>query len=240
MIAVLDDPSTSANLLIELGYALAHDKKIMVILPRDGGTVPSDLVSTLYVRANPTDADAIEYNLDALLAAPAPKRRPYIPEKPETLPIGALADELLHRLSASLSSHDGAALEQVVVDALRASGVSIITEAQRRQDPGPDLGIWSDDLESSVGNPLIIEVKAQIPSNDCVLDLRSHVASYVSARNVEWGLVLYGDGPSRHSGELQSVPPVLFLQIGDLVERLRVEGFASIMSHLHSEAIRNG
>src|SRR3954447_20339187 len=35
IVAILDDITTGANLLIELGYAIARDKKIMVILPRD-------------------------------------------------------------------------------------------------------------------------------------------------------------------------------------------------------------
>jgi hypothetical protein len=239
VVGVLDDSRTNANLLIELGYAIARDKKIMVILPRDGATVPSDLVSTLYARANPTDADAIVYNLDALLAAPTPNRRPHIPDKPETHPIGPKkADELLQRLSISLDSSDEVALAGIVGDSLRASGVSIVESAH--PDSGFDFGIWSDDLESSVGNPLLIEVKSHMQSAAQARKVRERVEAYVHARNVAWGLVLYGDGPPPDVGDLHSTPPTLLLKISDLIERLRVEGFASTVSRLYDEAIRSG
>ena len=241
VVGVLDEPTASANILFELGYAFARDKKIMVIQPRSIRSIPSDLVGALYVNADLVETEAIAYNLDALLAAPMPRRRPYIPREANTHPIGPLADGLLQRLSAAIQIHDGLELNRIVEDALRASGVSIVASAQERgrPDSGPDLGIWSDDLESSVGNPLLIEVKAQIPSIADARKLRQHVESYVRARNVEWSLVLYGDGPS-HVGEILSDPPLVALRIGEMIERLRVEGLASIVGHLHSQAIRNG
>src|SRR5687767_5017101 len=79
VIAVLDDPESSTNLGFELGYAFARDKKILIILPRDARSIPSEIASMHHIRANPGDAEGIAYNLDAQLAAPDPKRRPYIP-----------------------------------------------------------------------------------------------------------------------------------------------------------------
>ena len=241
VIGILDEPTASANILFELGYAFARDKKIMVIQPGSVRSIPSDLAGTLYVRSDLVESEAITYNLDALLAAPMPRRRPYILPEADTHPIGPLADGLLQRLSVAMQTPDGPELERIVEDALRASGVSIVASAgeRGRPDSGPDLGIWSDDLESSVGNPLLIEVKALIPSIADARKLRQHVESYVRARNVEWSLLLYGDGPHR-IGEALSAPPLVVLQIGDMIERLRVEGFASIVGHLHSQAIRTG
>jgi len=240
MIAVLDDPSTNANLLIEVGYGLARDKKIMVILPRDNRSVPSDLVSTLYIRANPTDVEAITYNLDALLAGPAPKRRPYIPDKVETHPIGATADELLERLSETLQNADGTSLEGIVTDAMRASGVSMITSTSERRslDGGFDLGIWSDDLESSVSNPLLIDLKLRIASRRDMNVVRDQVASFARARSVDWALILYGEGPPNWDDDVELAPPVLIYRIADLLERLRTESFAVVVSSLRDRAIR--
>ena len=43
VIAILDEPTNSANVLFEIGYAFARDKKIMVIQPPRIGSIPSDL-----------------------------------------------------------------------------------------------------------------------------------------------------------------------------------------------------
>src|SRR4051794_21657126 len=106
VIGVLDDPASSTNLGFELGYAFARDKKIMVLLPRDSRSVPSDLAWTYHIRANPTDVEGISFNLDVLLGAPQPQRQPYIPEKPETHPIGDQADLLLERLATAQAQAD--------------------------------------------------------------------------------------------------------------------------------------
>jgi hypothetical protein len=242
IVGVLDAPSMDANLLIELGYAIARDKKIMVILPRNSRSVPSDLVSTLYVRANPTDVEAIAYNLDALLAAPAPQRRPYIPAKPETYPIGSQADGLLSRLSVALQTADARELEAIVVDAMRASGVRTVTSTSERSSPdsGFDLGIWSDDLESSVSNPLLIELKLRITSRRDMSIVRDQVASHARARSVDWALILYGEGPPHWDDDSEIESPVLVYRIGDLIERLRRESFALVISSLRDRAIRAG
>jgi hypothetical protein len=241
VIGVLDDPSGSTSVSFELGYAYARDKKILLITDRSFGRVPQELSFTLNILAHPTDADAIADNLDALLSAPAPRRRPYIPEGADTHSIGDIADGLLRRLPTAIQAGDGNELGRIVEDALRASGVAIVTPARKEGPPdsGPDFGVWSDDLESSVGNPFLIEVKTRIPSIPGARRLRQQVKSYVHARNVEWGLVLYGDGPPAIGDDL-SEPPLLALRISDLIERLQVEGFASIVSRLHSQAIRNG
>jgi hypothetical protein len=194
----------------------------------------------LYVRADPTDVDAIVYNLDALLAAPAPRRRPHIPDKPETHPIGARADELLKRLPVALRhEHELAA---IVSDAMRASGVTTITSMAERsaRDGRFDLGVWSDDLESSVGNPLLIELKLRIGSRRDMKIIRDQVASHVRVSNAEWGLVLFGEGPPHWDDDVELEPPVLVYKIRDLIERLRSESFAAIMSSLRDRAIRAG
>jgi len=163
--------------------------------------------------------------------------QPYIPSKAETHAIGDLTDDLVRRLSVAVQDNDGAALERLVADALRDTGVSIIKSAEKSQngDARPDFGIWSDDLESSLGNPLLIELKMRINGAGDRTRLRKQVESYLRARRVEWGLVLYADGPP----QLESVPPVVFLHVAELLSRLRNEGFAEIMSDLYGQAIRN-
>jgi hypothetical protein len=242
VIAVLDDPGSSTNLGFELGYAFARDKKIMVLLPPDSRSVPSDLAWTHHIRANPSDTEGIAFNLDALLAAPEPKRRPYIPERPETYPIGDGADALLDRLSEALQERDPAAVEQIVADALHAGGVtriSVVAE-QGPDDSGFDFGIWSDDLESSVGNPLPITVKLQISAWREVKLLVERMTSLTKTRSVDWALLLYGDGPALWDPTLEAQPPVLVYGIRDLVERLRDESFATVISSLRDQAIRAG
>jgi hypothetical protein len=240
VIAVLEDPAASTDLGFEIGYAFARDKKIMVLLPPDSRSVPSDLTWTHHIRANAGDTEGIAYNLDALLVAPEPRRHPHIPESPETYPIGDLADSLLDRLSEALKERDPSAVEQIVADALRASGVKQISVVAERgsRDSGFDLGIWSDDLESSVGNPLPITVKLRVSAWRDMKILIERIASLTRERSVDWALLLYGDGPPQWDPTLEAEAPVLIYRVRDLVERLRGESFAVVISSLRDQAIR--
>jgi hypothetical protein len=242
VVAILDEPTASANILFELGYAFARDKKIMVIQPRSLKWVPSDLAATLYVQADLVETEALAYNLDALLAAPAPVRKPYIPDAPETHPIGDRANALLRRLERAVSENDAIELERVTIDAIRESGVRIIQSVGERGvlTAGPDLGVWSDDLESSVGNPLLIELKLRIPTRSALRSVRERVREYARLRNREWALILYGEGPPHWDAEVESEAPILILGARQFVERLRTEGFAAVVGSLRDRAIRAG
>ena len=241
VIGVLDDPASNTNLGFELGYAFARDKKIMVLLPRDARTVPTDLAWTHHIRANPEDAEGIAYNIDALLASPEPRRQPYIPEEPETRPIGEMAEPLLERLSEALREHDSLAVERIVLDAIRSSGVERVSAGTLTSpDSGFDLGIWSHDLESSVGNPLLVSVKLRISAWRQVRTLVEQVASLARLRSVDWVLLLVGDGPPEWDPTLEGEEPVLICGIRELVERLRSESFAAVIGSLRDKAIRAG
>lgn len=242
VIGILDEPSTSANILFELGYAFARDKKIMVIQPRGMKGIPSDLAASLHVQVDLGETEALADNLDALLAAPTPSRKPYIPETPETHPIGAPVDTLLLRVDKAVSERSAADLEEVIVDAIRESGVRIVHPTGERGvvDTGPDIGIWSDDLESSVGNPLLIELKLQVRTRSALRSIREQVKEYARLRNREWALVLYGEGPPDWDAEVENEAPILTMEARKFIERLRSESFAAVIGSLRDQAIRAG
>src|SRR5258705_532999 len=126
-----------------------------------------------------------------------------------------LADRLLEQLGNS-ASIKGQAAEQtvvnVVVSALRASGVSSVVPGPAQG--GADLAIWSDDLSSSVGNPLLIEVKVNVTKSKDLMNASLQAFQYLQQSNARSAVVFYTRAP-RSSLD---ITPAMYLPFVYVVE----------------------
>ena len=60
--------------------------------------------------------------------------------------------------------------------------------------------------------------------------LIERIASLTRERSVDWALLLCGEGPPQWDPALEAEAPVLIYGVRDLVERLRCESFAVVIS----------
>lgn len=243
VLAVLDQSRNSVNVIFELGYAYALEKRMLVIVPPDA-EIPADLATVFSIRATPQDTNAIGFALDQLLAAPSGQRRLSLARPASGQPIGVLADRLLARLAAALAAGDARALQQIVFEAVDAGGPSVVVDIPPEAGGRPDVAVWSDDLETWVGNPLLIEVKTHLSGNAAQL-LRRQLQSYIELSNSRWVLVLYADGLSQADARSLSSPPILFMRLDHFLESLRTRSLADTIRPLrnaavHGAAITNG
>lgn len=232
VIGVITRERRSDWVLFELGQAWALGKRILLFAPPAYVHLPSTLPRFMTVRANLSNQEAIEFALDQLLAAPEPTRKPAKPLKGK-LPLGAAADSYLQGSLQMISSVRPIELEALVANALRDAGVDVLATSRDR-NAGADLAIWSDDLQPFVGNPLLVEIKAQLQGTKATSEAAQQLAKHVAASGGIWGLLLYGSGPE----EPRSLPPnILALSIGSLFERLREESFDDIVRDLRNRRV---
>lgn len=232
VIGVLTRARRSEWVLFELGLAWGRGKRVVLFAPPNSVHLPSSVRGVLTVRANPSNREAVAFALDQLLAAPEPARTPVSPPK-ETRPLGSAAETYLQGSLAQVANVSSADLEALVAHALREAGVDVVTHSEPR-DLGVDLAIWSDALQPSVGNPLLVEIKARLPTPRAAADAAQHLSKYVAAAGGLWGLLLYRDGPD----ELRGLPPnVLALSIETLFRRLERRSFEEIVRDLRNSRV---
>lgn len=233
-VAVLGRKQSNSNVFFELGYACALGKELLIVAPPELAMLPSSLSGLLQVTADPHDAEAIGFALDQVLAAMGRPKRPRRPTSNNSQPIERyLAEELLGNLTQTSSAK---AVEDVVVSAIQASGIDVIVRGEWTT-PGTsfDLGIWSDDLDASVGNPLLIEVRTTLRDREEALQARSQAQHALEAANARTALVLYLEGPKRSDDVLPlSVPNILFMPIRELLDRLQIKGFGQVIRELRN------
>ena len=139
---------------------------------------------------------AISFALDQLLTIPRhAKHKIKEVNINKSKPIGSIADNLIAKLDRLGNEIQYKDLEDIIVSALKASGIRLLSTSQQGHDA--DMAIWSDELQADIGNPLIIEVKKKV-SNQNIRSIIETVNRSVSV-NSHWVLVLYNEGPLESS-----------------------------------------
>jgi hypothetical protein len=236
LIAIVGNYGTNRDIFFELGYAHALKKKILIIVPSDTEELPGSLAGLPQVMSAPEDAEAIGFALDQLLAAP--KQNNYLRG------VGTISHPITHDLAAQvLAEIDTAVAEDhlaaLIATAIRASGISIVEESGISQlGRGRDLGIWVDELDSAVGNPLLIEIKWHLRDRAAAMQARQQIEHYLHTTSTRTALLLYRSAPDelRDFVALSSAA-VLFLPIHEFVTQLQTTGFVTLIRTLRNQVL---
>jgi hypothetical protein len=265
VIGVLDPQQTSPNVYWELGYARGVGIPVILLVPPEMKALPTEAAGILQIRTTPDNREAIAFSLENALRGieltrpAAGKRRQHQPQVPHhaagaqtrrpdeavrtsyrTKLIGTLADSLLVKLQTALADESvglASALEseRIVVSALRATGVTLLTH--RSGARGPDIAIWHDELQRVVGNPLLIEVKTALSTADEAAHAAEQLKQYLLDSNAITALLLYGRAPLNAQDRLPGAPRVLHASIAEFIGGLRTQSLATFLRMLRNQAI---
>lgn len=237
VIGVISANQNSSWVLFELGQASALGRRIILIASPKAEPIPFALHQFLVLRTEIDNADAIGFALDQVLSAPAVAIRERASPSKALTGLGEKADEFIERLDRDLVAKRWRSIEELVADALRASGTDLVVTSPSG-DLGADIAVWSDVLEPFVGNPLLIEVKGAIKSKADLTRATVQLAKYVGASGSRWGILLYGAGPEFDDEVFAASPPnVLALSIQSLLERLRLHAFPEVVRDMRNRRV---
>ncbi len=237
VIAVISTES-SPNVFFELGLAQGLGKQILLLVSPEYGQLPSNLAGRVYVRADPDNREAIGFALDQIQASSQRKPHKSPRPRPTERALGNQVDRYLNLVRERGPEMTGTELEQLVVDLLKASGVSTVTRSSS-PERGAGIAVWSDDLQAVVGNPMLIEVKAQVRDREHVQQALEQVETYRQKSKTQWALLVL----PLVSAALVGLPfagSVLTLTIADLLERLRDKSFAETVRELRNARVQGG
>jgi hypothetical protein len=233
MVAIIgtEDEDTESDVLFELGQAHALKKQILVVVQPEAKKLPALVRELLYLRTGLENRDAIRFALEQLMRRPRGwERSQNRPLMVRSVPIGPLADVLLDRLNEFPNGGTEHQLIEILEEAFRAGGISIIEQRSTPEPMRNDLAVWSDDIALSLGGPLLIEVRKSLDSDDQVDGVRNQVLSYVDASDVAWALVVFEEAWTDTFDPLAaSLPMVLFFRLSSLIDSLRTQNFTEIL-----------
>ena len=231
--------SPSTNITFEAGVALGLSKPIFSIINPDTET-PDILLDSAYVNAMPTDLEKIEFNLGLFYKNIKPKKTSATSKRVkfygggEAVPYDATVER-----SNFLEKNSGLAFELFLKNLFDVYNISVVMRADNKASEfSPDFSIWSDELENILGNPILIEVKTELnPKN--VYQLANMVSEYLRTSTATSCLVFYERLRGLDKSEVPITSRCLYIQVSDLLEKLKVYGFSDAIRTIRNELIHN-
>jgi hypothetical protein len=229
VIGIMGDRRKETNVFFELGVASALNKPTLLFLTPDypiDNIPPSGIP---YLQMDLRNEDAVMFGVKQALSLSPPDSIRRTTEGFTTRPIGPVADQLL----AKLAQANPREFEDIVYEAIKASGPTTIARGSRVEDRGIDFAVWSSDLEPTIANPLLIECKSDLGSQSHVNEMIGRMFRALEAIPNGWGIVLYKEGGKAAKAAPRSLP-VVFISAGDFINGLRDTGLAEYVRKLRT------
>jgi hypothetical protein len=231
VLGIMGDRRKDTNVFFELGVASALNKPTLLFITPD---YPIDLIPPSgipYLRMDLRNEDAVMFGLKQALSL-APRDRISQPEEGfKTRPIGPVADQLLAKL-AQTSPRE---FEDLIYDAMKASGAPTIARGSKTEDWGVDFAVWSSDLEPTIANPLLIECKSSLGNQSNVNEVIGRMFRALEAIHNGFGIVLYKEAGNVLKAAPRSLP-IVFVSAAEFINGLRETGLAEYVRKLRNTA----
>lgn len=226
--AVVPAGPVASNVYFELGVAAGLNKpRLAFVEPK--ADLPLALREQPYARITLANGEALRFHLDAFLknAKASSRELPSHISITESRSSNGRATAALEVLSAwEAQGHTPGANELLllVADVFAATGyVSSIGSIQEEFRHGFDLAVWIDELQSAIGNPLLIEIVTRPKPTPEKMQLLQHA---LRTSQGTLGLIVYWDSSRSNIDQTAREPMIIAMSARDLVESVVKDDFA--------------
>jgi len=215
--AILFSGADNRNIYFELGIAFAKNKPIFLLVD-SSELIPVFLRDIFYVQAKPTDFEAIKFNLEIFLEhhktrinVQRSKGEPS--KKTKKLDAEVLFDE-------AKRAENEKELTIVLKNAFGKVGY-LFEDLPNSKIRLADIAVWIDQIQSSIGNPVLIEVKAGLLTENRFIDGLNQLRTSLLNSGGRVGLLIYQDERGlKHKATSSGWPLVIALSIDELLSFL--------------------
>jgi len=195
LIAVLSKDFPNDNVLYELGFARGAKKPIFLIVQEEKA-IPAYLKNELYFRASIEDSNLVSLYLDQFLSKYKKAKRKHVTKKEKPF-VKSDYFKLEEQLSHIKERGSGEEFLHLVAELFRSQGF-VVDISHGTRDEGADMSIWIDSLGSTIGNPILVELKLGNLSESILEKAEKRMQDYLCRTNLRSGLLIYLDRLGRH------------------------------------------
>ena len=236
VIAVFDQ---STNVSFEIGLAMGSKKPVFAIVPEQAKKdLPLFLSAVTYTLAKPTDYDKIKFSFDLFIKKfPTIEKVANMPPPPkEKKHKDKLTFDFVNSLH-NISTLKGQEFENFVGELFKKINIDILAQNKlKEKDFQADFSLWIDKVNSSVGNPIIVETKS-FANHHNLKEAVEQLSSYLKKYNSKAGLLIYNKPDGESYNDLYYYSPLLIsISIQDLIHKLTEKTFSDILIELRNKA----
>lgn len=236
---VLIYSSPSTNIIFEAGLAYGMNKPIFSVINPQADT-PDILMDSPYVHALPDELEKIEFNLNLFYKNIKPKKTSSSIRTPKYFGGGEPVqfDNFINKFD-SIPTSDSQ-LENFFKNLFETYNIETF---QNFKTPNSkytaDFSIWSDPLNNIIGNPILIEIIGTLTIESLQKLSNTIEASLKGSPTASGFIVFYNHLVSINKNELPNSKDCLYIQISDLLNKLRSFGFNDAIRSIRNEIAHN-
>jgi hypothetical protein len=234
-------PDASASVAFDAGSAAALRKPTFVLLD-PAAPIPAFIQSQLYLRSSLKDTDTLRASLTRFVQDLKVKRRPLSrrvrreDDSEKSGPISSFLGHLSHYRASSTPSE----IERRVIAILKSSGVQVESKSSGRDD-GVDCVVWSEQLSGTIGNPIIIQIKAGKLVASQLVRADERLQRYLEATGARCGILLYLDRTGKRFRDYQPrSAAILRFDIEDFARKLQSHSFEEVLLTERNRMVHGG
>lgn len=240
-ICCLLNKSTNKDQIYELGFAKGLNKPIFMIV-EDDMMIPFSIKNFVYVKTNAENIEAISYNLEQFLNNT--NRRKYVGDskklkrnKKKNISNEEFLIEQLYEANITEEK-----IANIIINLLSYHQNITVVSQDRSMDKGADLAIWIDEIEMSLGGPILIELKTHANvSNDFFVLYKNQMTNYLLATNSPVGIVIFrSDRDDIPITDNHDLPLIIFMELRTFVRYITEGKLAKILIERRNEAVHRG
>ncbi|HEY5123253.1 MAG TPA: hypothetical protein VIK14_05905 [Ignavibacteria bacterium] len=241
VLAIFDD---STNVSFELGMAMAFKKPIFIIAgDSKEQKLPRYLEVPTYTFAKPTDYNKIKYSFDLFLNNLTLKKDKNFSDilgkktiTKKEFKGKKLSHDYINSLD-NLNNVKGIDFERFVGEIFSKLELEVLAQNKvKENDFIADFSIWIDELNSVIGNPIIVETKSFEPNMGKLRNAIDQLACYLKKFNSKVALLIYNNPKGIPVHDLFSYSPlVLSISIQELLKKLTEKTLPEIILELRNK-----
>lgn len=225
IIAVIPNDYKNENIYFELGIAVGLGKKVVLFVPPNI-SIPLDIKSFLTVRSEIQNREAFRFILDQIKDISFKPTKIKKSIKKIGSPLGGKVNYYLDKIEYPKSKYKEYELVEIVRQILNDSGINVLSQSKELESYA-DLAIWADNLDSYLGNPILIEIKNKISNYDKIY---FQIKNFIAKSNSRSAIIIHFDkAPAPKDFLLNKDPSIYFLNIFELLNELRDNSFEEII-----------
>lgn len=229
--------TTNTNQFYELGLAKGLQKPIFIIV-EDNSLLPFCAERFMYVKANTDNIEAISYNLDLFLNNATKKRniRKYQGNKIKTNKNDILPD--LNTLVSNIYKENLS--EKYIIETIEKilscyEDITVVSQ-NRNLDKGADFALWIDEVENTLGGPILIEVKKSINQHT-----KYQMADYLQTSKSPAGIVIYiGDKNDYEITDNKQLPLIIYMELRTFIQYTTERKLAKLLIDRRNDVVHKG
>jgi hypothetical protein len=237
--AVLDSSQDQTEVLLAAGIAVA--KRVPTYLFVDPAIRPSKILRDFpYALIELDNIEALNLHLDLFLSQVKPRavRREVDEDNLDALRYLRSPDILEEVESAKpvqASYRGGLEFKRAVLEAFEGAGYLV---SAGPSSESADMAVWIDELDSSVGNPILVQTKIRAPTRRTHRKTEQKLSGRVAETRSGAGILVYQDESSRELPRMESqLPLVLSLSFSELTALLESGNLANAIRDARSRVV---